>query len=223
MTLLRDAAVIAVKDLRIEVRRRQAAGTVLPFAGTLLLAFGFAFGPGRAALRAVAPGMLWIAVLFAAVLVCRGAYEIEAEDDALHGILLTTVDRAAIFLGKTGAALVQLLALEVVLTLLVVGLFDVGPGRDPLTLAAAAVLGSLGLAAVGCLFGVLTVSARAREAVFPLLVLPLASPVLIAAVRATTLAMSGRGGAGSWLGLLGAFDAVFVSLGLLVFGYLMED
>ncbi|HEX9236170.1 MAG TPA: heme exporter protein CcmB, partial [Actinomycetota bacterium] len=94
---------------------------------------------------------------------------------------------------------------------------------DPLVLAGAFVLGTIGLAAVGSLFGVLSESPRAREAVFPLLVLPLATPILVAGVRATALATSGRGGAGSWLGLLLAFDAAFLAAGTLVFAHLLED
>ena len=93
-----------------------------------------------------------------------------------------------------------------------------------LPLAGAFALGSVGLAAVGGLFGVVAEAARTREAVFPMLVLPLATPVLIAGVRATDLATTGSAAdALSWLGLLVAFDVVFVSVGVLVFGYLMED
>ena len=91
-------------------------------------------------------------------------------------------------------------------------------------LAAAFLLGTIGLAAVGSLFGVLSESPRAREAVFPLLVLPLATPVLVAGVKATALATAGRAPeAWSWLGLLIAFDVVFLAAGSLVFIFLLED
>jgi heme exporter protein B len=117
---------------------------------------------------------------------------------------------------------VQLAALEAAVTLMVAALFDLSFGRDVATLSAAFLLGTVGLAAVGSLFGVLTESARAREAVFPLLVLPLSIPVLVAGVKATQLATQG-GGAGSWLGLLVAFDLVVLATGTLVYGYLLED
>lgn len=223
MTFLRQASAIAGKDLRVEVRGRHAVGTLLPFAATLLVAFGFAFGPGRDVLQRTAPGLLWMAVLFASVMAARRAYQAEAEDGALEGLLLAPVDKAAVFAGKAAAIVLELLALVAAILVLVVVLFDLSLG-SPLALVGAFALGSVGLAAVGGLFGVVAEAARTREAIFPMLVLPLATPVLIAGVRATDLAATGRAGeALSWLGLLGAFDVVFVSVGMLVFGSLMED
>jgi heme exporter protein B len=223
MSLARQTATIARKDLRIEMRGRHAAGSVLPFAGTLLIAFGFAFGPGRDVLQRTAPGLLWMAVLFSSVLAARRAYQIETEDGALEGLLLASIDPAAIFLGKALAVIAQMLVLEAVILLLVVVLFDLSLGA-PLVVAAAFGLGTVGLAAVGSLFGIVAESARSREAVLPLLTLPLATPILIAGVRATDLAAGGRASdAASWLGLLAAFDVVFLSMGILVFGFLMED
>jgi heme exporter protein B len=223
MTFLRQAVAIAGKDLRIEVRGKHALGTLLPFAATLLVAFGFAFGPGRDVLERTAPGLLWMAVLFSAVMAARRSYQAESEDGALEGLLLAPVDKAAVFVGKAAAVALELLALVACVLLLVVVLFDLSIGT-PLALAAAFALGAVGLAAVGGLFGVVAEAARTREAIFPMLVLPLVTPVLIAGVRATDLAATGRAGeAASWLGLLVAFDVVFVSVGVLVFGYLMED
>jgi len=223
VTFLRHATLIAGKDLRIEVRGRHAVGTLLPFAATLLVAFGFAFGPGRDVLERVAPGLLWMAVLFSAVIASRRAYQSETEDGALEGLLLAPVDKAAIFLGKATAVAAELLALVVAVLVLTIVLFELSVG-SPLVLVSAFVLGAVGLAAVGSLFGVVAESARTREAIFPMLVLPLVTPVLIAGVRATDLATAGRTEeALPWLGLLGAFDVVVVSVGVLVFGHLMED
>ncbi|HEX9311444.1 MAG TPA: heme exporter protein CcmB [Actinomycetota bacterium] len=224
MTFVRQARSVAAKDLRIEVRGRYGIGVVLPFAATLLIAFGLSLGPGRTLLRDSAPGLLWLAMLFASVLAFRRSYESEGEDGALEGLLLSPVDKAAVFLGKAAAVAVQLVVLEVLVVLLVAGLFGLSLAERPVQLAGALILGTVGLAAVGSLFGVLSESPRAREAVFPLLVLPLATPVLVAGVKATELATTGPGGeAMSWLGLLVAFDLVFLSAGTLVFGYLLED
>jgi heme exporter protein B len=224
VNLVRQAVAVAGKDLVIEVRGRHAIGSILPFAGTMLIAFGLSLGPGRALLRQAAPGLLWLAVLFASILAFRRSYEAEGEDGAMEGLVLAPIDRASVFLGKAVAVTVQLLALEALVLVLVIGLFDLSLGDAPLVVAGAFVLGTVGLSAVGSLFGVLTESARAREAVFPLLVLPLVIPVLVAGTRATALVAEGRAGeAGSWLGLLVAFDLVFVAAGTLVFGHLVED
>jgi heme exporter protein B len=221
---MRQTALVTGKDLRIEVRGRYALGAALPFAGTLLIAFGLSLGPDRTLLQQTAPGLLWLAVLFASVLSFRQAYHAETEDGAIEGLVLSPVDRAAVFLGKGLAVVVQLAVLEVAVVGLVTGLFGLSVGARPVALIAAFLLGTVGLAAVGSLFGVLSESHRAREAVFHLLILPLATPVLVAGVKATALATSGRAGeAGSWLGLLAAFDLVFVATGVLVFGYLLED
>lgn len=223
MTFVRQAGVIARKDLRVELRGRHALGTLLPFAATVLIAFGFAFGPGRDILQRTAPGLLWMALLFSAVMASRRAYQTETEDGALEGLLLAPIDKAAIFLGKAAAVTVELFALIVAVLALVVVLFDLSLG-SPLLMLSAFVLGVVGLAVVGSMFGVVAESARTREAVFPMLVLPLVAPVLIAGVRATDLAAAGRSSeVVSWLGLLAAFDVVFASVGVLVFGSLLED
>ncbi len=224
MNLVRQAGVIARKDLTIEIRGRYGLAAVLPFAVTLLVVFGLSLGPGRTLLQTIAPGLLWLAVLFASVLAFRQAYQSESEDGALDGLVLAPVDRAAIFLGKAAAVVAQLLVLEFAVVAMVTALFGLRTGEEPAVLTAAFVLGTIGLAAVGSLFGAVSESPRAREAVFPLLVLPLATPVLVAGVRATELASQGRGAeAASWLGLLIAFDLVVVSVGTLLFGYLLED
>jgi heme exporter protein B len=227
MTLLRLAGAMAAKDLRIELRGRYAVSMALPFAATLLIAFGLSLGPGRTLLEATAPGLLWLAALFAAVLLARRAYESETEDAALEGLVLAPVDKVAVFIGKAVAIASGLLALEAAVLAMVVVLFGLpisGSGGDMLVLLATLVLGTVGLAAIGSLFGVLAVVPRAREAVLPLLVMPLATPVLLAGTRTTALAAAGQGDqAGSWLGLLVAFDLVFVAAGTLVFEHLLED
>jgi heme exporter protein B len=224
VSFVRQTGAVAGKDLRIEMRGRYALGAVLPFAATLLVSFGLSLGPGRLFLQQTAPGLLWMAVTFAAVLASRRAYESEAEDGAFEGLLLAPVDKAAVYLGKVLAVSAQLLVLEALVLALTAALFDLSLGGDVGRLVAGFVLGTLGLAGVGALFGALDVSARAREAVFPLLVLPLAAPVLVAGVKTTALATGVQvADAGGWLGLLVAFDVVIVAAGTLVYGHLLED
>jgi heme exporter protein B len=213
---------VAGKDLRIELRTRYALGSVLPFAATMLLAFGFALGPNRVLLQQTAPGLLWLAALFAAVDLFQRAYQSEADGGALDGLLLSPVHKGEIFLGKAMAAAVQVLVLLLGTGVLVVLLFGLPLASAPLLLLTAA-LGVIGLSAIGTLFGLLTVLGR-RQAALPILVLPLVTPVAIAAIRATDTLTSGSvDGVAGWLGVLAAFDAVFLAAGYLVFGHLLED
>jgi heme exporter protein B len=221
---LRVAHAIAAKDLRTEVRSRSAVSTVLPFAVTMLLAFGFALGPDQLLLARIAPGLLWLAALFASVELCHRSYQNEAANGALEGLLLSPVDKGAVFLGKAAAAFVQLNLLMGVTAAIVIVLFGLPVGRAPGLLLLTAVLGVAGLSTLGSLLGLLTVRSRTRQAALPVLVLPLVSPVIIAATSATeNLTQGSTTGVGGWLSLLAAFDAAFLAAGYLVFGHLLED
>jgi heme exporter protein B len=187
----------------------------------MLLAFGFALGPDRLLLERAAPGLLWLAALFAAVDLFQRSYQAEADAGALDGLLLAPVHKGDIFLGKAIAAAVQVLVLLLGTGLIVVVLFGLDVARLPLLLLTA-VLGVVGLSALGSLFGLLTVLGR-RQAALPVLVLPLVTPVLIAAIRATATLVEGSAGVAGWLGVLAAFDAMFLAAGYLVFGHLLED
>jgi len=214
---------VAGKDLRVEARSRYALGAVLPFAATMLLAFGFALGPDRTLLQQAAPGLLWLAGLFAAVDLFHRSYRTETDADALDGLLLAPVHKGEIYLGKALAAAVQVLVLLLVTGAMVAVLFGLALGEAPVLGLLTAVLGVVGISALGSLFGLLTVLGR-RQAALPVLLLPLVTPVLIAAIRATaTLASGSTEGVAGWLGVLAAFDAAFLATGFLVFGHLLED
>lgn len=222
--IVRVAQAVAAKDLRMEMRSRSALSTVLPFAATMLVAFGFALGPDRVLLTATAPALLWLAALFASVELSHRSYQSEAANSALDGLLLSPVEKGAVYLGKAAAAFVQLLMLLAVTTGIVIVLFGLPVGPSPGLLVLTAVLGIAGLSAVGSLLGLLAVRGRTRQAALPVLVLPLVSPVIIAATRTTAgLTQGNTSGIGGWLGLLAAFDAAFLAVGYLVFAHLLED
>lgn len=221
---LRVAQAIASKDLRLEMRSRSAVSTVLPFAATMLLAFGFALGPDRLLLAKTAPGLLWLAALFASVELCHRSYQAEAANGALEGLLLSPVDKGAVYLGKAAAAFVQLMVLFTITMGIVMALFGLPIGPAPALLALTAALGIAGLSALGSLLGLLTVRGRTRQAALPVIVLPLVTPVIIAATRATEgLTQGDTAGIAGWLGLLTAFDAAFLAAGYIVFAHLLED
>ena len=221
---LRVAWAIVVKDLRTEMRSRSAMSTVLPFAVTMLLAFGFALGPDRLLLAQTASGLLWLAALFASVELCHRSYQNEAANGALEGLLLSPVDKGAVYLGKAAAAFAQLMVLLLVTAGIVIVLFELPVGPAPVLLLLTGVLGIAGLSTIGSLLGLLAVRSRTRQAALPVLVLPLVSPVIIAATRATAdLTHGTTTGISGWLSLLVAFDAAYLAAGYLVFGHLLED
>ncbi len=218
------AATIAAKDLRLEWRSKSSLGSVVPFAATVLLAFGFALGPNQQLLVQTAPGLMWLAALLAAVDLFHRSYLAETARGALEGLLLAPIDRGSIYLGKAGAVAVQLAVLFAVTGVLTIALFGLPLGPRPGVLLVVVGLGIVGLAAVGSLFGLLGVLGRARHAALPILVLPLVTPVVIAAIRATADLTAGSSDqVAGWIGLLAAFDAAFLATGYLVFGHLLED
>src|SRR6202165_5705993 len=113
MNLLHELWIVTAKDLRIEARSRVTIGQVLPFGVIVLLLFAFALDPDRGLLPRVAPGLFWITVLLSALLAISRAFAIEAENGALDGLRMAGLDGAAVFLGKTAAIAVQLVALEI--------------------------------------------------------------------------------------------------------------
>ena len=220
----RDAVLVAGKDLRIELRSRVVLHQVLPFGVLVLLLFAFALGPEHGALRQAAPGLFWLAVLFAGVLAVQRSVAVEAGEGTRDGLRLSGLDPAGIFLGKTVAVVVELLVLEAVLAAGVLLLFGAGV-RSAGLLVLASLTGTAGMAAIGTLYGSLSAGLRVRETLLPLLALPVLAPVLVAGTRAWQLALGTgpSGGSGAWVAMLLVFAAVYLALGVLVFGPLQES
>ncbi|MEY4606623.1 MAG: heme exporter protein CcmB [Ilumatobacteraceae bacterium] len=223
----RIARLVAAKDLRIEVRSRVVVNQVLPFAVIVMVMFAFALD-SDAVLERVAPGLVWLAVLFSLVVVVQRSFAVEVADGALDALRVAGVRPAGIFLGKSMALGVQLLVLEAVLLVSAVVLYraEVRPA-GMLLLAVTAVSATTGLACIGTLYGGLASGARGRDTLLPLLLLPVAAPVLIGATRATESAL-GTGGATTgegwpWIGLLALFAVAFGVGGSLAFGALVDE
>ena len=221
--MLRDAALVAGKDLRIEMRSRVGLNQVGPFAIAVLLLFGLALGPDPRVLAPASAGLFWVAVLLSTILAVQRSYAIESADAARDGLRLSGLDPAGIFLGKAGAIVVQLLVLEAGLTVGVALLYGAHLS-GALVLIASCVTGTLGLAAVGTIYGVVASGLRTRETLLPLLFLPVVAPVLLAATKAWNEALAGTPGrAGSWLDILAVFALMYLAIGTVAFGPLLED
>jgi heme exporter protein B len=223
--VLRDALLVAGKDLRLEARSRVATNQVAPFAILVLVLFAFALDPDRGILGRTAAGLFWVAVLFSAVLAIQRAFTVEAAAGVRDGLRMSGLDPAGIFLGKAVAVALQLIGLEVLLGCGIVVLYDAGVDDWPL-LVATCVTATAGLAAAGTLYGVLSAGLRVRETLLPLLLLPVLAPVLIAATQVFEVALGGDTldiSAADWLGLLVVFAVVYTAFGVAAFGSLLED
>ncbi len=219
----RDAALVGAKDLRVELRSRVTTMHVAPYAVLVLLLFGFAFDQNHTLLRQATPGLFWLAVLLCTLLAVQRSFAVESADGARDGLRLSGLDPAGIFLGKAAAIAVQLAALEVLLGLGVVVLFAADL-QDPGLLLASAVAATLGLAAAGTVYGMMSAGLRVRETLLPLLVLPVVAPVLLGATQAWMAALGLSVADGwRWLVLLAAFAAIYLTLGVLGFSTLVED
>lgn len=219
----RDAWAVAGKDLRIEIRSRVLLNQVVPFALMVLVLFAFALGPSRPPMVGAAAGLFWVALLFAAVLGVQRSSSVETGEGARDGLRMSGLDPAGIFLGKTAALCIELVALEVLLSLGVV-LFYGAHVRSAAPMVAACTAGTAGLAAVGSLYGMLASGLRVRETLLPFLLLPVVAPVLLAGTRAwqAALGTGPGGGAGPWVELLVVFAAVYLALGVVIYGPLLE-
>jgi heme exporter protein B len=219
----RDAVLMAGKDLRIEARSRVTTNQVAPFALVVLVLFGFALEPDRGFLTQAAPGLFWVAVLFCALLAVQRSFAVEAADSARDGLRMSGLDPAGIFLGKAAAVALELVVLEILLAIGIVVFYGTNLQGAALLLAAAATA-TVGLAVCGTVYGVLAAGLRIRETLLPLLILPVAAPVLLGATRAWEVALGQSADDGwKWVTLLAVFAVIYLALGVLAFGALMEE
>jgi heme exporter protein B len=219
----RDAALVAGKDLRIEARSKVALSQVAPFGVVALVLFAFALGPDRQLMAEGAPGLFWLAVLFCTVLAVQRSVSVDSSDGARDGLRLSGIDPAGLYLGKAAAIAAQLVVLEVLLAVGVVLLYGARI-EVPWLVAASCVLGTIGLATTGTLYGALSSGLRVRETLLPFLLLPIVAPVLLAGTRIWQAAMAGGtpSDGTQWLRLLVVFDAVYLAVGVILFGPIQE-
>ena len=214
------------KDLRLELRAPQAVPAMALFSVTTLVVFHFAIQRGQVE-GDLAAGVLWVTLLFAAMLGTSRLFVADHEEGGLDGFLLAPVDRTALLVAKAVAMFAYLAIVEVV-AVPAFAIMLLGPSPDAGALAqlvVVLVLADVGVALVGTLVGALAVQTRARDLLVPLLALPLLIPVVIAAAKATTPLLTAAGGdlGARWLLMLGLYDLVFGLLAYAVFDFLVED
>ncbi len=218
-----DALLVAGKDLRIEMRSRVALNQVVPFAAAVVLLFGLALGPNRSVLAPAAAGLFWVATLLSSILTIQRSFAVESTDGARDGLRLSGLDPAGIFVGKALAVVIELIVLEALLAIGVAVLYGAAL-TGGLVLVATCITATVGLAAVGITYGAVASGLRVRETLLPLLFLPVVAPVLLGATKAWDEALAGFPSRGlGWLLLLAIFAVLYVTIGIVAFGPLLED
>ncbi len=218
----RDTLLIAGKDLKIEFRSKVALNQILPFAFVVLIIFAFALDTSPGVLQQVAPGLFWLAVLFSAIFSVDRAVAIEADDNAGDGLLVYGVDPAGVFFGKVVSVFVQLFLLEVLLLLGMVILYGPKIGGWLLMLVSA-IFATLGVCTAGITYSQLASGSRAKQSLLPLLLVPVVSPVLLAATKAWQDAFTATASLDDpWLRLLIVFAVVYLALGAIFHGSILE-
>ena len=215
---------MAWKDLLVERRSKETLNALLFFSLALLFVFQFALGPDRERLASVLPGLLWLGFILSGVLGLGRAFLVERENDCWEGLLLAPGDKSAIYLGKLIGSLALMLVVEALVLALFAVFFNVDLGPLAPALALVIVLGTVGIAAVGTLFAAMTAQIRARELLFPVLLLPVLVPVLLGTVKATEalLLREPLAAVSHWLTLLIAADVVYLTVGFLTFDVILE-
>jgi heme exporter protein B len=224
VSFARRALAVLWKDALVERRTKEAFNALVFFSLVLLFVFQFALGPDRERVAALLPGLLWLGFVLCGLLALGRSFLIERENDCWEALLLAPGDKSALYLGKLAGNLALMFTVEALLLVLFAVFFNLDLTAALPGLLAVIALGTVGLATLGTLFAAMTADLRARELLFPVLLLPLEIPVLLGTVKATETVLSGEGlaAASHWLTLLGAADVVFVAVGLLTFEFVLE-
>lgn len=222
-TYFKAVAAIAWKDLAAELRSRELLTSMLVFSTLVILIFYFALELDVRTRNTITSGVLWVTFAFAGTIGLNRSMAIEKDRGCMDGLLLAPVDRSAIYFGKVISSLVFMLVVEVI-TLPVysifynVNLFNAG-------LVGVILLGSIGYTAAGTILSTMTVQARTRDMLLPILLFPVLIPVLVAAVRASAGFLQGAEMAEivPWLNILIVYDVVFIALAFMLFDFVVEE
>jgi heme exporter protein B len=220
-----SATLVALrKDLLLQWRTRAQVVAIFLFGATSLLLFSFAIGPDASALRRHAAGFLWLGLMLSSTLTLAESFQSEMEERALEGLLLLPAPATALYYGKALANWFQLALLGCGLVPVMVVLYDAGTTRL-LPLFGVIAAGAAGLSAPGTLYAAMTSQARAKQTLLPLLLFPLVVPVLLSAVKATSLLILGdpMDQLSGWVALLLVFDLLHWTLCGLLFDRVVED
>ncbi len=234
MSDMRRAMALIRKDMITERRSKAAFNAMAFFAAMVLFIFSFALGPdapsmsagaGQTLLQYLWPGLLWVAIFFTGMLALGRSFQIEMESGGMEALRLYPGDKKAVYAGKLVANLIVLAAMEAILIPVSAILYNIDLWTKLPALLGVTLMGSLGFAAVGTFYAALTANLRARDVMLPVLVFPILVPIVVAAVKATTLVIRGdpMGEMWTWLRIMGLIDIVLLTVCTLTFEFALED
>ena len=220
----RKVLAIVGKDVATEIRTKEMISAMFVFSLLIIFIFNFTFDLRTESIQTVAPGVLWVAITFAGMLGLSRSFVLERDRGVLDGLLLTPVDRSAIYFGKMIGNVLFISGVEIVILPVFIILFNQSAAALP-SLCGVVILGTIGFASVGTLFSAMAVHTRAREVLLPIMLFPVIVPLLLSAVRLTSAILDNTPLAevSHWLALLVAFDAIFIAASFMLFEYVVEE
>ncbi len=221
---MKAISAIIFKDIVIELRNKESISSMLMFGILVLVIFNFAFEPSSIDRALIAPGTLWVAFSFAAILGLNRSLAKEIDNDCLQGLLLAPLSRGALYLGKVVGNFIFIMIAELIVLPAFVVFNNLKFNLQMLEIAAIACLGTLAVASVGTTLSTISANTRMKEVMLPVLQIPLTIPAVIASVEATGMVLSGETAQiSSWLYLLAGFSIVYLTASYLVFDFVVEE
>ena len=218
-----QVACLVAKDLRIEARNRQTIGLVAVLGILIVTVLGLGLGTQNNVPGFSATAVLWVAYLFAGVLCFEKTFAVERNDGVLAALLMAPVDRGVIYLAKLVSNFALILAVAAVVTPAGVLFFGFDLSAAPLAFASVMVLSILGFAAVGTLFAAMISSSRLQGGFLAMMIFPITLPlVLVSTQLMLKVFRDGQPVGAASLGVLIAFDLIFLTVSWLVFEWILE-
>jgi len=216
---------IALKDMKIEFRSKEKIYSMMIFSLLVMVIFNFAFDPGAEYIKEVAPGILWVALIFSATLGLNKTFASEKDQDCLQGLMLAPMDRSGIYFGKVIGNIVISLIISLLTLPFFAVFFNISVAKVFPQILLVIVLTTIGFICVGTLFSAISVGVKGGEMMLPLLLFPVEVPVIIAAVKATGMILDGKNliDYSMWLKMLAIFDVIFIMVSFVAFEYLIEE
>ena len=216
---VRQILTVMAKDLRAELRTKEAINASFAFALVILLLFSFAFDPQEETTREIAGGLLWIVFAFAGTLILNRSFARELPNDCLDALIAAPVSGPVLFLGKALANYILVLAVEAIALPVFTVFYNVRLTQQLPTLILVMLLATWGMTVIGTVFSALTVNIRLREVMLPMLTYPILVPVLMSAMRLSAALVMGQAIAGdneAWFKMLIGFDIMFTAVSLVL-------